>query len=171
MNRILLSTSLALALSGSLAFAQQQGAAPAPTAKHHHAHNPQREAAKLSKKLNLSSDQTAKLEPILADRDKKIAALNNDTTISPAVMKQQRQAIRQQTRQQLATVLTPDQIQQLRGMRHGNGRGQQQQSAPTTPAQAEVSTGPPHEAPRQPGGFSLLPARTWRATHFHARSS
>jgi septal ring factor EnvC (AmiA/AmiB activator) len=133
MNRLLLSTCLALALSGNLAFAQQQDAAPAPTAKHHHTHNPQREAAKLSKKLNLSADQTAKLEPILADRDGKIAALTNDTTISPVVMKQQMRAIREQTIQQLATILTPDQMQQLRSMRHGNGRGQQQQSAPTTP--------------------------------------
>ena len=134
MNRVLLSTSLALALSGGLAFAQQQDPAPAPAAKHHHTHNPQREAAKISKKLNLSSDQTAKLEPILADRNNKIAALRNDTTISPVVMKQQMKAIHQQTRQQLATILTPDQLQQLRSMRHG--RGQQQQPAPTTPQAA-----------------------------------
>ena len=132
MNRILLSTSLALALATSLAFAQQ-AETPAPAAKHHHAHNPKREAAKLSKKLNLSSDQTAKLEPILADRDNKIAALKNDTTISAEAMKQQMQAIRQQTKEQLATVLTPDQMQQLRSMHHGHKGGQQQQSAPTTP--------------------------------------
>ena len=75
MNRMLLSTSLALALSASLAFAQQQDTTPAPRAKHHHTHNPQREAAKISKKLNLSSDQSAKLEPILADRDNKIDSL------------------------------------------------------------------------------------------------
>jgi periplasmic protein CpxP/Spy len=133
MNRLLLSTSLALALSASLAFAQQQDAAPAPKAKHHHTHNPQREAAKISKKLNLSSDQTAKLEPILADRDNKIAALKNDTTISQVAMKQQMHAIHQQTRQQLATILTPDQMQQLRSMHHGKDRDRQQQSAPTTP--------------------------------------
>ena len=132
MNRMLLSTSLALALATSLAFAQQ-AETPAPAAKHHHAHNPQREAAKISKKLNLSSDQTAKLEPILADRDNKIAALNKDTTLSHDAMKQQMRAIRQQTREQLATVLTPDQMQQLRSMHHGHGRGQQQQSAPTAP--------------------------------------
>jgi Spy/CpxP family protein refolding chaperone len=132
MNRLLLSTSLALALSGSLAFAQQQDAAPAPAAKHHHAHNPQREAAKLSKKLNLSSDQTAKLEPILADRDNKIAALTNDTTIAPAVMKQQMRTIRQQTRQQLATILTPDQLQQLKSHHRGQG----------APAQAQPQTQP-----------------------------
>jgi Spy/CpxP family protein refolding chaperone len=133
MNRLLLSTSLALALSGSLAFAQQQDAAPAPTAKHHHAHNPQREAAKLSKKLNLSPDQTAKLEPILADRDSKIATLTNDKTISPVVMKQQMRAIRQQTRQQLAAVLTPDQLQQLKS-RH-RGQGAPAQAPPQTQSQ------------------------------------
>ena len=133
MKRLLLSTSLALALSGGLAFAQQQDAAPTPTAKHHHAHNPQREAAKLSKKLNLSSDQTAKLEPILADRDNKIAALKNDTTISAVAMKQQMKAIHQQTREQLAAILTPDQMAQLRSMHHGHGHGEQQQPAPATP--------------------------------------
>jgi Spy/CpxP family protein refolding chaperone len=132
MNRLLLSTSLALALSGSLAFAQQQDAAPTPTAKHHHAHNPQREAAKLSKKLNLSSDQTAKLEPILAGRDQKIAALISDTTISPMIMKKQMHAIHQQTREQLATVLTPDQLQQLKSRHHGHD----------TPAQAQPQSQP-----------------------------
>ena len=127
MNRLLLSTSLALALSGSLAFAQQQDAAPAPPAKHQHTHNPQREAAKLSKKLNLSADQTAKLEPILADRDSKIAALTNDKTISPVVMKQQMKAIHQQTRQQLAAILTPDQLQQIKSRHHGQGAPAQTQ--------------------------------------------
>jgi Spy/CpxP family protein refolding chaperone len=137
MNRLLLSTSLALALSGSLAFAQQQDAAPATTAKHHHAHNPQREAAKLSKKLNLSPDQTAKLEPILADRDSKIATLTNDKTISPVVMKQQMRAIHQQTRQQLAAVLTPDQLQQLKSRHRG-------QDAPAqAPPQTQSQPNPP----------------------------
>jgi Spy/CpxP family protein refolding chaperone len=102
MNRFILSTSLALALSGTFVFAQQPDAAQTPTPAvktHHHDHNPQREAARLSKRLNLSSDQTAKLEPILADRDQKLAALNNNTAISPVVMKQQMKAIHQQTMQ------------------------------------------------------------------------
>jgi periplasmic protein CpxP/Spy len=129
-NRILLSTSLALALSSSLVFAQQ-AAAPAPAATHNHAHNPQRETARLTKKLNLSADQSAKLEPILADRDQKIAALKSDTTITPMIAQKQMHVIHQQTMQQLATVLTPDQMQQLRNMRHGHG--QPQQPAPTTP--------------------------------------
>jgi protein CpxP len=130
MKRLLLSTSLALALSGVLAFAQQQDATAATAGKHHHAHNPQREAAKLSKKLNLSPDQTAKLEPILADRDSKIATLTNDKTISPDVRKQQMRAIRQQTRQQLATVLTPDQLQQIKSHHHGHDAPAQTQPNP-----------------------------------------
>jgi periplasmic protein CpxP/Spy len=137
MNRFVLSTSLALALSSTLVFAQQPDAAsPPPPAvnAHHHAHNPQREAARLSKKLNLSSDQTAKLEPILADRDQKLAALNNNTTISAVVMKQQMKAIHQQTMQQLATVLSPDQLQQMNPRHHGHGVPPQTQPQPNPQA-------------------------------------
>lgn len=137
MNRFILSTSLALALSSTLVFAQQPDAAqtPAPAVKaHHHAHNPQREAARLSKKLNLSPDQTAKLEPILAERDQKLAALNNNTTISPVVMKQQMKALHQQTMQQLATVLSPDQLQQMKSRHHGRGVSPQTQPQPNPQA-------------------------------------
>ncbi len=121
MNRLLLSTSLALALSSGLVFAQQQDTAPPLTAQRHaYTHNPQREAAKLSKRLNLTSDQTAKLEPILSDRDQKIAALKSDTTIEPMIAQKQMRAIHQQTRQQLATILTSDQLQQMKA-RHNHG--------------------------------------------------
>jgi protein CpxP len=137
MKRLLLSTSLALALSTGLAVAQQTDAAPPPATKsHHHAHNPQREAARLSKKLNLTSDQTAKLEPILADRDQKLAALKNDSTISPVVMQQQMRALHQQTRQQLTAILTPDQLQQMKS-RH-RGHGESSQTPPTTNPQSSL---------------------------------
>lgn len=134
MNRFLLSTSLALALSGTLAFAQQPDTAAAPTTvkTHHHARDPQREAARLSKKLNLSSDQTAKLEPILADSDQKIAALKSDPTITPMIAQKQMHAIHQQTRQQLTAILTPDQIQQLKSRHHGH----------SSPAQTPPQTNP-----------------------------
>jgi periplasmic protein CpxP/Spy len=134
MNRLLLSTSLALALSSTVVFAQQE-TAPPPPAKHHHAHNPQRETARLTKKLNLTADQSAKVEPILADRDQKLAALNNDTTISPMIAKKQMHAIHQQTRQQLATVLTPDQLQQMRALRR-HGHGAPTQTQPQTDPQS-----------------------------------
>jgi periplasmic protein CpxP/Spy len=132
MNRILLSASLALALSGTLVFAQAT-AAPTPAGMHfhHHSRNPQQEAARLSKKLNLSPDQTTKLEPILADRDQKMAALKSNASLSPEELKQQRLAIHQDTKQQLSAVLTPDQLQQMKAMRHHRAPTQSQpQAAP-----------------------------------------
>jgi periplasmic protein CpxP/Spy len=134
MKHLLLSTSLALALSGSLAFAQQ-AETPAPPAKHHH--NPQRETARLTKRLNLSPDQSAKLEPILADRDQKMTALRSDTTISPVVMQQKMKALHQETRQQLATVLTPEQFQQIRS--HHRNHGTPSQTQPLTPPAPQAS--------------------------------
>ncbi len=61
----------------------------------------------LSKRLNLTPDQTAKLEPILADRDQKISALFANSQLAPQDRREQFKAIHQATEQQLATVLTP----------------------------------------------------------------
>ena len=107
----------------------------------HHAHNPQREAARLSKELNLTADQTAKLEPILADRDQKIAALKNDTTISPMIAKKQMRCDPPaDAKQQLATVLTPDQLQQMRALRR-HGHGAPDPDPPQTQPQANPQSG------------------------------
>ncbi|HEY6412098.1 MAG TPA: hypothetical protein VIX42_00325 [Edaphobacter sp.] len=137
MKRILLSASLALALSGTLSFAQSTTTpTPAPAQKHsrHHSQDPQRQAAWLSKKLNLSPDQTAKLEPILADRNQKMAALKSNTSLSPEELKQQKHAIHQDTKQQFAAILTPDQLQQMKSMRHHrHGAPTQTQPETTTP--------------------------------------
>jgi periplasmic protein CpxP/Spy len=140
MKRILLTTALTLALTGTAAFAQQT-APPQDTpngAPHHHFRHPdpQREAAFISKKLNLSSDQTAKLEPIFANRDQQFHALWQNSSLTPEQRHEQMKAIHQSTEQQLATVLTPDQLQQLKAMHHnhrggGQWRGQQQPQSPS----------------------------------------
>ncbi|AEU36481.1 hypothetical protein [Granulicella mallensis] len=144
MKRTLLPAALALVLAGSVAFAQQPQTVPAPDAQqpaaapahhHHHAPNPQHETKRLAKQLNLTADQQAKVEPILADRDQKLTALHADTTLAPQDMHQQMKAIHEAAEQQLATVLTPDQLQQLKSMHHGHrGHGQEQQ--PSTPPTA-----------------------------------
>ena len=133
MKRILLSASLALALSGGLGFAQST-TTPAPTGKHfrHHRPNPQQEAAWLGTKLNLSSDQTAKLEPILADRDQKMSALWSNTSLSPDEKKQQMHTLHQDLKQQLSTVLTPDQLEQMKSLHHGH-RGPHRPQSQTAP--------------------------------------
>ncbi len=138
MKYFFLSASLTLALAGTLALAQSTPTTPDTTTqkgyhRHHHAPDPHRAALRLGQRLGLSADQTAKLEPIFADSQQKIAALRSDTNLSPDQKRQQFHAIHEATKTQLASVLTPDQMQQLRNMRHGHGRGQEQQSAPTTP--------------------------------------
>ena len=129
MKRILLTTALTLVLTGTAAFAQQaqlpensQNANAPYHHRGHHAPNPQRQAEFISKKLNLSADQTAKLTPIFADRDQKTQALFQDQSLTPQQRHEQMKAIHQSTEQQLATVLTPDQLQQLKTMRHGHRR-------------------------------------------------
>jgi periplasmic protein CpxP/Spy len=133
MKRLLLSTALTLALTGTAAFAQQaqptlpENSTPNANApyhhQHHHAPNPQKQAEMISKKLNLSADQTAKLTPIFADRDQKFQALFQDQSLTPDQRHAQMKAIHENTEQQLATVLSPDQLQQLKSMRHGHRGG------------------------------------------------
>ena len=140
MKRTILPAALALVLAGSVAFAQQTQTTPAPDAQqpaaaapeHHHRHpSPERETARLTKQLSLTSDQAAKVEPILADRDQKLSALWSNTALAPQDKHQQMRAIHESTQQQLDAVLTPDQVQQLKAMHHGHrGNGQEQPSTP-----------------------------------------
>ena len=133
MKRLLLSSALTLALMGTAAFAQQaqptlpENSSPNANAPYHHrghhAPNPQKQAEMISKKLNLSADQTAKLTPILADRQQKTQALFQDQSLTQDQRRAQMKAIRENTQQQLATVLNPDQMQQLKTMRHGRRGG------------------------------------------------
>jgi Spy/CpxP family protein refolding chaperone len=146
MKRILLSTALTLALTGTAMFAQQtQLPENAPNANapahhfRHHAPNPQHQAEFISKKLNLSADQTAKLTPIFADRAQKFQALMQDQSLTQDQRHAQMKTIRESTQQQLATVLTPDQLSQLKAMRHDHHR-----SGPRGP------NGDNNQAPPQP---------------------
>ena len=138
MHRITLPAALALALTGSVAFAQQaqqqapqaapqqQQGGPMHHGRHGHGmHNPHRQAEMMSKRLNLNSDQSAKIEPILAAREQKMSALRADTSLTPDAKRAQFKAIHEETKQQFASVLTPDQMNQLKSMHHGRGMHRQ----------------------------------------------
>lgn len=133
MHRAYLPKALALTLltAGlSIAGAQQTQTAPDSNATqgnapyhHHHAPNPQRQAEFISKKLNLTPDQTAKIEPILATRDQQMQSLWQNQQLAPQDRHQQMRSINQTAQQQMATVLSPDQMAQLKAMRHGRHHG------------------------------------------------
>ena len=134
MKQTVLLSALALSLSFGGAFAQQaqdpQQAAPAPQGEYHHAPNPHRQAEHLSKELNLTPDQTAKIEPILASRDQQMQALRQNSQLSEADRHQQMRSINQQSEQQMNGILTPDQVAQLKAMRHHGHRGPQDGGEP-----------------------------------------
>ena len=123
MKRFLSIVALALAAGSFTAFAQMpapDSAAPAQVQRQ--APDPHKAAMRLSRQLGLSPDQTAKLEPILADRQEKVQALRADTSLTDAQRKRQMKTIHQAERLQLSNVLTPDQMKQMKAMRRDHGK-------------------------------------------------
>ena len=138
MQRLLITATLALATIGSTAVAQQAAqTAPAQQqgsgfGQRHRARDPHKIAMRMSQRLNLSADQTARLEPILVARQQKMNALRADQSLPPDARRAQFRAIHEETQQQLAGVLTPDQLAQVKSMRHEHGRHQSQPMQPAT---------------------------------------
>lgn len=115
MQRLLITATLALATLGSAAIAQQAQPAPEPQQgsglhQHHKAHDPHKMAIRMSQRFNLSAEQTARLEPILVARKQKMDALRADQSLTPDARRAQFRAIHEETKEQLAGVLTPDQL-------------------------------------------------------------
>lgn len=137
-------------MAATAAFAQQT--APAPTepqnnvpaqqqeGQHgrHHTFDAHKAAQHMGKKLGLSADQTARLEPILSDNQQKIKALRSDSSLTHDQRREQMRAIHKDMQTQLSSVLTPDQMQQLRSMRRG-----QHDRPHGSPEQAPDSATPP----------------------------
>ena len=142
MKRLIVTSSLALALSCGAAFAQtadprqalaaqpsDEGQNAAPMHHGHHRPNPQRQAEMISRKLNLTPDQTSKIEPILANRDQQMEALHSNTQLAPEDRHAQMKTINQQVEQQMSGILSPDQMAQLKAMRRGgHHHGQNEQN-------------------------------------------
>lgn len=119
-----------LTVAGAQQPQADQPASPQSWQAHrHHAPDPQRQAERLGKRLNLTPDQTAKLEPILADRDQKLQALFQNQQLTQQDRHEQMRAIHQKSEEQLSSVLTPTQLEQLKSMRHRGGRGRHGEGA------------------------------------------
>jgi protein CpxP len=73
--------------------------------------------AHLSKKLNLSADQQAKLKPIFEDQRKQMEAIHNDSSLSREDRFSKMQALRQSSDTQIKGVLTDEQQKSFDKMR------------------------------------------------------
>jgi len=85
--------------------------------------NPESEVKMLTKRLNLSAEQAAQIEPILADRQARMHALKPAEGSQPdfKALRQQHKAIMQDTHAKLNAILTPEQQQELEKLREHRG--------------------------------------------------
>ncbi len=65
---------------------------------------------RLSKLLNLTEDQKAKVKAVLDDRDQKVKGLRADTSLSPVDRRTKMTAIRSEVTAKMKEILTPDQF-------------------------------------------------------------
>lgn len=124
-----------LAIALPLTMVAQTDAPPAPPQGQmgeHHDHmgrmggppSPQQHLDHLSKMLNLTDDQKAKIKPILENESTQVQALHQDTTLSMQDRRTKMRGIHDSTMSQVLPLLTSDQQTKLDSMKHeGMGKG------------------------------------------------
>jgi protein CpxP len=98
--------------------------APAAASASHRA-DPSQQLKRLTKRLNLTSEQQDQLLPILTDRQQQMTAVMNDSSLSAQDRHAKMQALRGDSDSKIKAVLNDDQKQQYEQMRehrrqHGN---------------------------------------------------
>lgn len=138
---------LTLGLAGTAAFAQDQtepATAPSTTntmpMHKHHRMNSERQLKRMTKKLDLSSEQQTQIKPILDSNDQQMQQLWQDKSMSKADRQQKMMDIHQDTSSKIEAVLNDTQKQKYEAMQakmkehrmnhHENG---QQPETPQTP--------------------------------------
>jgi len=143
---------LTLGLAGAAAFAQDQTAEPStqnqttePSSHHMRMHghrrmNSERQLKRMTKQLDLSSDQQTQIKPILDSNDQQMQQLWQDKSMAKADRQQKMMDIHQDTSSKIEAVLNDTQKQKYEAMQakmkehrmnhHENG---QQPQTPQTP--------------------------------------
>lgn len=112
----------------SAAAANPNTTAQTANGPHRGAPDPEREAKHLGKKLGLSQDQVAQIQPILADRQQQVQSVRSDTTLAPKDRMAKIRGIREDSKNKIEAVLNDQQKQQFEQMQQS--RGNHHKSAP-----------------------------------------
>jgi Spy/CpxP family protein refolding chaperone len=83
----------------------------------HAAPDPQKQAARLTKRLGLSNDQSTKITTILQNQQQQLAAARGDSSLSQQDRRAKMRSIHQDTDTQINAVLTPAQQTQYTTMK------------------------------------------------------
>jgi len=91
----------------------------------HHGPNPEFETKMLTKRLSLSSEQAAQIEPILAAGHEQMKALRPTGDAKPdfKVIQEQRKSIMTETNTKVEAILTPEQKEKFVAMHEHHGPG------------------------------------------------
>jgi Spy/CpxP family protein refolding chaperone len=85
----------------------------------------------MAKKLGLTADQQAKIEPIFADRDQQVATLRANTTLAPRDRKVQIHSVVRDSDNKITALLSDTQKQQYEQLKQDRrAKRQQRQSQP-----------------------------------------
>ncbi len=110
-----------------------QPGAQAQMGEHHRIMDPGQQAEHLGKRLGLSNDQVAQIQPILADRMQRVQTLRADNSLSQQDRRSKAQAIMQDSNSKIEAVLSDTQKQQFEQMlteRRNHQHNRQPQSQP-----------------------------------------
>lgn len=123
----------ALAVAGSAAFAQSESTAqqPAPMAGMHHGMSADDQLARMTKDLNLTSDQATQIKPILESRQQQMMALRQDQSMSQQDKMAKMKSMREDSNTKISAILNDTQKQQFAEMQ----AKQQQRMQPPPPPQ------------------------------------
>ena len=88
----------------------------ATTKPAHQAPDPQRQTARLSRKLKLTPEQAAQIEAILQSRQQQMQQLRADNTLAPRERRAKMRSLMQDSNNQLQAVLSDSQKQQYQQM-------------------------------------------------------
>lgn len=83
----------------------------------HGAPDPQKQAARLTKRLGLSDDQSAKITTILQNQQQQMSTVRSDSSLAQQDRRTKMRSIRQDTDTQINAVLTPAQQSQYAAMK------------------------------------------------------
>jgi Spy/CpxP family protein refolding chaperone len=99
---------------------------------HHRPMDVDSELAHLTRELDLTPDQQAKIRPLLVEHQEKERALHQDQSLSPEELRSRAHAISDETHKKIEVFLTDEQKQKAKAMRqrmHQNDR----KEAPSSP--------------------------------------
>jgi len=135
---------VAMACGASAVYAQDNMSQGGAAGEHHQPMSADRRLEHMTKMLNLTTDQQAKIKPLLETEQTQMQSLRSDSSLSPDDRRAKAQQLRESTHQQINGILTAEQQQKWQQMQERQRERMGHGGMGTGATQA-----PPQQAPPQ----------------------